>query len=130
MNRIVKLVGLVLAELDDRIYVAQRFGEKTGTQAQSKNRRIAGFEVIAVVDADLGSAVTLHALLPIYDVAMEGILHMRLAIGGPRAKYTRRVRFVVGEKHLATEGSVEVIVAQGVGRLQVRDRRRSGFIGQ
>src|SRR2546430_1512249 len=108
MNRVVKLVGLFLAEFDDLIYVV-RIGQQTGTQAQSKNRRIAGFEVIAVVDAGLGSAVVLHALLPRYDVAMEGILDLRLAIGGPGAKYARRVRFVVGEEHLATERSVEVI---------------------
>src|SRR5205807_10579892 len=97
---------------------------------QCRNRQRGGFEVRAVVAAGLGSAVVLHALLPRYDVAMEGILDLRLAIGGPGAKYARRVRFVVGEEQVATERSVEVIFAQGVGRLQVRDRRRSRFIGQ
>src|ERR1700740_596109 len=91
--------------------------------------RVAGRHVIAVMNARLGTAFGLDALLSVNHIAVKGVLNVGLATGGPGTVYPGRVGFVVREKDLTPSGSVEVIFAQGVRKLQVGNRRRAGIVG-
>ena len=81
------------------------------------------------MDARLRPAFVLDALLSVDDIPVKGVLNVWLTIGGPGPVCARRVGFIVRKKYFTAGGSVQVVLAQRIWKLQVGNRRSVGVVG-